>query len=222
MYNNERIRNIERKVDALETRERILLFLCVLAGIYFIWENLVYLPLNAAKTQVIKEGSSKEGALNVLETEWDKIKNQSTNTISDILDKELETLVSKKHNIEHEMKRFDNNIISATNMVKVLEDILKSNSKIELVKIENTAQEEIENKDSDLGLASSDQKLYKHSFDIEFLSTYAHTYTFLKEMEQLPWVLIWDRIEYNVEEYPKAKVLITIHTISLEEDWLKI
>jgi MSHA biogenesis protein MshJ len=60
-------------------------------------------------------------------------------------------------------------------------------------------------------------ELYQHTFRIEFLSDYFSTLQYLKSIEQLPWPIYWDTMDYKVQEYPKADITIKFHVLSIQK-----
>jgi MSHA biogenesis protein MshJ len=44
----------------------------------------------------------------------------------------------------------------------------------------------------------------------------------LKKIETLPWVVLYDTIQYQVDEYPQAKVTLILYLLSKKEKWLSV
>jgi MSHA biogenesis protein MshJ len=51
---------------------------------------------------------------------------------------------------------------------------------------------------------------------------YFSTLNYLKALENLPWRIHWDSIDYNVKAYPQAETRIQVYTLSFEQDWLGV
>ena len=62
--------------------------------------------------------------------------------------------------------------------------------------------------------------IYRHGFSIEFDSNYFDTVRYFKKLENLDKQFYWDSVQYQVDEYPGAKIKIFLHTLSLDDDWL--
>ncbi len=56
--------------------------------------------------------------------------------------------------------------------------------------------------------------LYRHRFEVVYVGSYFDNMAFLKAMEGLPWKFYWDRIEYQVDEHPKARISLVVETLS--------
>lgn len=62
-------------------------------------------------------------------------------------------------------------------------------------------------------------KIYRHGLQVDLEASYADTLAFLTRLEQLPWAIFWERLEYEVIEYPRARVQLLVHTLSTAEQW---
>ena len=45
---------------------------------------------------------------------------------------------------------------------------------------------------------------------------------YLAAVEELPSKLLWDQLEYVVEEYPKGSLTLQVHTLSSQEALLRV
>jgi len=43
----------------------------------------------------------------------------------------------------------------------------------------------------------------------------------LRRLEALEWNFFWDRIEFQVKDYPDSSASIRLYTLSLTSDWIK-
>jgi len=64
--------------------------------------------------------------------------------------------------------------------------------------------------------------IYKHGMRVEFEGNFNGTVAYLQALESMPWRFYWDNVEYEVLQFPLARVVITVHTLSLDEDWIGV
>ena len=62
--------------------------------------------------------------------------------------------------------------------------------------------------------------LYKHALRLELSGSYLDSLAYLRELEQLPWGLAWDRVDYQVSTHPNGRLVIEMHTISDRREWV--
>jgi MSHA biogenesis protein MshJ len=101
-------------------------------------------------------------------------------------------------------------------MAKALNDMLKQNQQLTLIKLESLPT---------TTLLSSKLQLhptYKHGLEITFTGNYSDTINYLKALEELPWAIVWENIDYQVKDYPKAEITIRLVTLSFDEGWLGV
>jgi MSHA biogenesis protein MshJ len=65
-------------------------------------------------------------------------------------------------------------------------------------------------------------EVYKHGLEIVFQGDYNSTLSYLRKLEQLPWKFYWEEVVYEVLDYPKAQILVRIHTLSLDKGWISV
>ncbi|KPJ93428.1 MAG: hypothetical protein AMJ53_07265 [Gammaproteobacteria bacterium SG8_11] len=65
-------------------------------------------------------------------------------------------------------------------------------------------------------------EVYKHGMEIVFQGDYSSTLSYLRKLEQLPWKFYWEEVVYEVLDYPKAQIMVRIHTLSLNKGWISV
>ena len=58
--------------------------------------------------------------------------------------------------------------------------------------------------------------------EIELAGKYLDILRYVQTLESLDWKLLWDEIEINSDEYPKATVKVAISTLSTRKEWVGI
>lgn len=106
-------------------------------------------------------------------------------------------------------------ILSSSQTVTVIHDLLKNTGGLKLIQLENLPTREV-------ALPQSAAKVFEHIIAIKFQGDYFSTMSYLQAIENLKWKLFWDVIEYKVINYPIAEVTLYIHTISNVEDWINV
>ncbi len=128
-------------------------------------------------------------------------------------------------------------LIEPRDMARVLEDVLVRRTRLRLGAVRSLPpQPLIEPAPAESGAAVAETDtvaeketapkpaagVWRHGLQIVFHGTYLDTLAYLRELERLQWEFYWDGVELEVEEYPRARVTITVHTLSLEEGWIGV
>ena len=113
-------------------------------------------------------------------------------------------------------------------MAKLVEQILKKNRKLKLVKVENLAplplgvepdEEEAENKEE---LATAEQAVYQHGMRIQLEGRYVDFVQYLEALEALPWKVFWGQAALETDDYPISTFTLVLYTLSLREGWIGV
>jgi MSHA biogenesis protein MshJ len=64
--------------------------------------------------------------------------------------------------------------------------------------------------------------LYRHGVELTVRGGYLDMVDAMGALEALPTQLFWGRAQLDVEDYPKARLTLTLYTLSLDPKWMKL
>lgn len=64
--------------------------------------------------------------------------------------------------------------------------------------------------------------LYRHGVEITVEGKYLDMVDFMSALEAMPTQLFWGKAKLDVDEFPKARLTLTLYTMSLEKKWMKL
>jgi MSHA biogenesis protein MshJ len=64
--------------------------------------------------------------------------------------------------------------------------------------------------------------LYRHGVEITVRGNYLDMIDYMNALESMPTQLFWGGAKLEVEEYPTARLTLTMYTLSLDSKWLKL
>ena len=68
----------------------------------------------------------------------------------------------------------------------------------------------------------AESNVFKHGVEITLQGSYADLYEYLTRVEKLQWRMFWSRASLNAEDSPRLKLTVTIYTLSLDKAWLVV
>ena len=153
-----------------------------------------------------------------------------------VLNDQLDQLRQQMKEIERQMQATVQSFVPPDAVVAVLEELLGTDDDLRLVRLQShaprpvtsgSATEEIQNAAAGAAAPMSDlgedgKGLYRHGLTLEIEGSYGATTSYLRRIESSPWHLLWERFDYRVEEYPRARIRIDLHTISDQEEWIGV
>ncbi|HEX7061732.1 MAG TPA: MSHA biogenesis protein MshJ [Woeseiaceae bacterium] len=215
-----RLQALLGKVDALTLRERLLLFAAAVAVLLALWEALLEGPITARA-----EGASAR--IETLRREIGKLNDSVSAAAGAIGDgapgklRRLELLRRSVDQTAESIHVFTSDLVDPRQMRAVLEDLIRRQKGLRLVSMSSLPVESLAT--GEAGAAESGEpQLYRHGLVLVMQGSYLDCMQYLRSVEALPWQLYWARLELENDEYPMNRILIELHTLSLEEDWIGV
>lgn len=110
-------------------------------------------------------------------------------------------------------------------MLSVLEEMLAADRGLTLVRVTSEPPHRVgaePREDPDAQVLDTTNPLYRHGLRIDIEGDFASTLEYLERVEDSPWHLFWDRLDYRVERYPTARITIELHTVSEQQEWIGV
>ena len=230
MSPRERLQALLQNIDALSMRERIFVFAAMLMVIGAIWEGLLNGPLEA-RTAVTQD---KIAAIQERLEQLDEAIAVAAAGIGGGVGDRVEMLQALREAVadrEEELRVFTSDLVDPSQMRLVVEDLIKRQSGLELVRTQNVpARPLIDVPESTAGdpnnqltdEQSDEPNLYLHGLVIELEGSYLELLGYLESIEQLPWRIFFGRLNLETLEHPRLRISIELNTLSLEEEWLGV
>ena len=209
-----RVAPLLAKIDALSLRERLLVLLTCLMLIAALWYALLMQPLaqraTQSRTEIVALEDRIAAANRSLEEQILQLGGGGVDHRSRIV-----SLQRRIDEINTTLGNHAAELIDPAEMARVLEGVLKEQSRLSLVRIRNTTPESLSTGE-DEGAAT----FYRHGLEIEVEGSYAACLEYLDAIEALPWRLYWQMLEVEVIEYPQNRIRLEVSTLSLDEEWI--
>jgi len=209
-----RVAPLLAKIDALSLRERLLVLLTCLMLIAALWYALLMQPLaqraTQSRTEIVALEDRIAAANRSLEEQILQLGGGGVDHRSRIV-----SLQRRIDEINTTLGNHAAELIDPAEMARVLEGVLKEQSRLSLVRIRNTTPESLSTGE-DEGAAT----FYRHGLEIEVEGSYAACLGYLDAIEALPWRLYWQMLEVEVIEYPQNRIRLEVSTLSLDEEWI--
>lgn len=209
-----RVEPLLAKVDALSLRERLLVLLTCLMLIAAMWYALLMQPLaqraTQSRTEIVALEDRIAAANRGLEEQILQLGGGGIDQRSRIA-----SLQRRIDEINTTLGSHAAELIDPAEMARVLEGVLKEQSRLSLVRIRNTTPESLS-----AGDGEDAATFYRHGLEIEVEGSYAACLEYLDAIEALPWRLYWQMLEIEVIEYPHNRIRLEVSTLSLDEEWI--
>ena len=228
-----RWKEIAERVDAMNLRERAMLFAVGVLVLVALPYNLVVTPSYATQKSILQRMRQDQGRIESVQKELVKLLASQKDDVSSENQVKLLTLQQELDRIEKRVRDRQSLLVPADKVPELIRGVLKKSSRLRLVSFNtlrsapmlaaqasSPAPEAAGAAKSAAGPAAPsppaapESDLYKQGFEITVSGNYLDLLQFLAEVEKSPWRLLWGRAELQVTKYPAVTMKVTVYTLS--------
>lgn len=225
------------RYEAFSLRERALAMVVVIVLMFMLWDTMLMSPEELRQKRIVAEMQTMNQQTEVLNVQIREMSAALRGGEAQHITARVSELRSLLVGLEQRQKELTVQFIQPAQMAKVLRDMLSNENGLLLTQLTSLGAQPLfpPTEDEEKNDAASAQnakvksvarshrpEVFKHGMRIVFEGDYFKTLAYLRALEAMPWSLYWDNVEYQVIGYPKARVAITVHTLSLHEGWIGV
>jgi MSHA biogenesis protein MshJ len=233
------LQKIAKRIDALQPRERLLLFVTVVVVLFVLWDSLLLRDQLAGRERLNQEFAAAE-TQHVAETaRQDMLRKQLSEDPNERERARLARYQAEIARIDEVLKEKTLEFISPRQMVGALKSLIEKEPGLQLVSLETTGPDvpSVEavadaaeaagaanggSEDNDAKAALTTPMVYLHGLEMEFEGDYFSVLNYVRRLESLKWRFGWSSLAIRMEDYPVSKVRIRLETLSLTEGWIGV
>ncbi len=219
------LKALSDRIDAFSLRERGLIFVGVMAAIFYVALSLVLTPLRTEHSKLESAARAKNERVQSINKEIQLI---ATAAIADIDAPQRDKIASLEKELtvlDQQLEQITGGTVGPRQMAKLLEQMLARNGALELVRIENLPSAPAVPEEASTGnapVAAGGATIYKHGVRLELRGRYFDIVEYLKAVEKLPWKVFWGRVSLESDKYPVSTVTLVVYTLSRYPAWVGI
>lgn len=125
--------------------------------------------------------------------------------------------------IDNKLQGLQRQLVPPDQVSKLLEGVLSRDRGLALVSLRKLPVQSFRTAGAATGKTASvasDRSIYQHSFEIAIEGSYSDLHGYLAKLEKLPWQLYWGKLELDAGAHPRLRLMLTVHTLSLNKNWL--
>lgn len=203
------------KIDALTPRERVILFLLLLAGV---WAGLDSLLLRPMDRSIHVQQEALRAATERIASAQDTLNRRAgqidpARLAQQRLDAARRALDTQMH------ARGQSRLVAAKDMAQVLQGLLRNQPGLALTGLKTLPPEAV-------GLPAhartEEAALYRQGVRISLAGAYENLVRYMESLESLPVGFYWARAELDASHHPEIELTLTLYTLSTEQTWLTL
>jgi len=226
----ERILQLRARIDALSLRERALVCLAACALLAFVGHALILAPMEVSqealrgqiaqqRTEIATIDEAIVGRVQAFQLDPDA----ASRTRLNALRQEMGQLGDQLLAIEH-------GLVPPERMGPLVDGILRANGRLKLVAMRTLPVEPLAGPNAPATATASAPTatpaaaplLYRHGIEVTVRGNYLDMVDYMSALDAMPTRMFWGRAQLDVEEYPAARLTLTLHTLSLDRQWMKL
>jgi len=207
-----RFQKLATQVDALQIRERVLLLVACLAVLFFLIDTFGFQPVFVQQRQARQDITDRELQLEQLRSRSGLL---DIATGSDPAATRARLRVESDE-LEERVKSRLGGMLAPDQAASVLEQVLAQEAGLTLHKVDAWS-EPMTATEADTGASVAVSGIGRYELELQLEGSYLATLNYLRALEKLPWKFFWKDVEFEVTEYPKARVTLQIYTLDLLE-----
>lgn len=207
------------RFSQLQQREKVLLFFGSL--LLLLWLSVIYVlePLwhQTVQARALQLKTSQQ--LQDAEQQAEVLLAQLSTDLNQDYRERISNLEQQQQQLNERIRQSASYFIGAEQMVALLRNILQSSKGVQVKSLLTSAPKAVRLQ----GQQPDDTAmLFQHTTTLVVTGGYADLLLALQRMEQLPWLLNWSALDYQVVEYPQAELTLTLITVSEYEDFIRL
>lgn len=203
------------KFLVLSNREKWLLMLGGCIGLFILLLTFLVEPAIQNNEAVRKRIQTESNQILAMKGEMQSLKNRLGQDPDKEIDKELRQLMEKSQELSSELAEQVDRLLSPGEMANLLQEVLASSKGLKLVSLESQQAKPV--------LTDADNKgmnYYIHPVRIELTGSYFQIKDYLKSLEGMTVKYYWSKFQYQVEEYPKARLILEVYTLGTRQEFI--
>lgn len=210
---------LNQKYHALQLREKRLVFFGSIILVF--WLLLIYLLEPAWQQQKQLTGQQQKFRLQQqqVQQQLDLLQLQLAVDIEQPFRDEITSLTRQQAELAAQRQNQSSLFIGADQMLALLREILSKSKQVKLQSLSTSAAVPVVLAGQ---LAEEAPLLYQHRTTLMVRGRYSNVQQLLKELEQLPWLVQWQQLDYQVTDYPMADISIEFITVSENENFIQL
>lgn len=216
---SEKLREIATRIGMMSLRERVFIFAASVVVILALVQTLLIDAGQAGKQQANNRLQVAEEALVQIGQQRQQLEREAGHNPDRAARETLAGQEARLAALNAELDRLERSLIPPERMNQVLKNVVQEQSGIRVVGFKTLSPQPVALLDAAEGTPPG---FYRHGFEVKVSGRYSELVTYLERLEALPWRLNWVEATLDAEARPILTLTLTVHTLSLEETWLRV
>jgi len=237
----QRVLQLAARIDALSLRERAMVFGATIAVLAFAGHTVVLAPQDAKQAALRTQIEQQQAASAAIDGEITARVEGSRIDPDAQARTRLNTMQQEMGQLGSELLALEHGLVPPERMGPLVEGILRANGRLKLVSMRTLPAEPLAAPGAAAAPAAAAGPaaaaapaaaapaaggdvplLYRHGVEVTVRGNYLDMVDYMSTLDAMPTRMFWGRAQLDVETYPTARLTLTLHTLSLDRQWMKL
>lgn len=216
---SEKLRQISERVDSMSLRERVFVFAAALVVGLALVQTLLIDPWQLRKQHARDRLQVADSALVQIEQQRQFFAARKGHDPDATARDALAMHEARLAELNAEIATRTRSLVPPERMQQVLKDVVQAHGGIRVVRFKTLGPQPVALTGAVEGAPPG---FYRHGFEVTVSGRYSELVAYLERLEALPWNLSWTEATLDAAARPDLTLTLTVHTLSLEEAWLRV
>ncbi len=207
--------SVQRHYRKLSDREKGLVMLCGFVAIILGLLTLIVEPSYQANKALSQQIQDQSLALQALQSKMSVMEAKLKRDPDAEINQEYQALIKQSQALSEQSADLVKNFITPEAMAHLLEDVLADSHSLHLISLESLPAKPLL---SDGDVQAS--RYYLHPMRLEMTGDYFAIQNYLRTLEAMNAKYYWQNFEYQVDSYPKARVVLQVYTLGTSKEFI--
>ena len=218
------MKNMRKKVVEMSVREKWMLLVTGFVLIVGILDFFFIQPMRDQRELFEQQINTIRSQQSDFAQQQDELAIQIESDPAMVMQRQIKGLDKSITSSEARLQEFTKSLVSPVEMTDMLRELVNQNRGLKLIELENMAVSPLISEDGAAATETTpddtDFGLFRHQVRLIFEGNYTDTLEYLRKLEEIDNKFYWQRFDYQVLDYPKARVTLNIYTLSTQQWWI--
>lgn len=217
--NAESLQRMRVRVDAMSLRERLFVFAALVVALLALIQLLLIDPVNARRAAAQTRIEAADAAIAEVAAQQGELGARTAHDPDQAAREALVRATARLAELDAELEQHMRAMVPPERMPQVLREMARGGAGVRVTGLRSLEPKPLRPVGGE-GVAPSG--IWRHGFEITLVGRYADLVAYLERVEALPWQFEWAEVRLDASARPELSLVLTVHTLSLEEAWLRV
>lgn len=216
---SKKLREIGSRISMMSLRERMFIFAAAGVVILALVHTLLLDAGQIRRQQANERVKIADAALAQIEQQRQLLEHQPGHNPDQTARDALAAQEARLAELNTELETLERSLIPPERMNQILKNVVRGQGGIRVVGFKTLSPQPVALPDAAAGAPPG---FYRHGFEVTVSGRYSELVAYLERLEAMPWRLNWVEAKLDTSARPDLTLTLTVHTLSLEEAWLRV